>query len=129
LHAFRMPAIALGALLASALVFPASATAGSRTRLVDCDAGSCLLVSGRREHVALTVSINGHAVPVEGSRNWRAVLPVETLRDWSVPYARTITVAVADDTQRAPASSEVVDLPIGLLGDVAGLAMLVIRVE
>jgi len=79
--------------------------------------------------VALTVSINGHAVPVEGSRNWRAVLPVETLRDWSVPYARTITVAVADDTQRAPASSEVVDLPIGLLGDVAGLAMLVIRVE
>ena len=120
--------LALGAVLAAALASPASAATEPRTRLVDCEAGSCLLVTGRRAHAASTVTINGHAVSVEGARNWRVSLPVATLRAWSAPYARTITVSVVDATTRTQASTEA-DLPIGLLGHVEDLAMLVVRVK
>ncbi|MCW4462941.1 hypothetical protein OK349_14595 [Sphingomonas sp. BT-65] len=120
--------LALGAVLAAALASPASAGDGPKTRLVDCEAGSCLLVTGRRAHTASTVTINGHAVSVEGARKWRVRLPVETLRKWSVPYARTITVSVIDARMRAESSAEA-DLPIGLLGHVENLAMLVVRVK
>lgn len=124
------PILALGALLAAALASPASAAAAAepRTRLVDCEAGSCLLVTGRRAHATSTVNINGHAVPVEGSRKWRATLPVETLRQWSAPYARTITVSVVDARTGTEASTQA-DLPIGLLGHVENLALLVVRVK
>lgn len=120
--------LALGAVLAAALASPASAGDGPKTRLVDCKAGSCLLVTGRRAHAASTVTINGHAVSVKGARKWRVSLPVETLRTWSVPYARTITVSVVDARMRAESSAEA-DLPIGLLGHVENLAMLVVRVK
>lgn len=121
-HAKRI--LALGSMLAAALASSASAAAEPRTRLVDCKAGSCLLVTGRRADAASAVSINGHAVSVEGSRKWRATLPVETLREWSAPYARTITVSVADAKTRTEA-----DLPIGLLGHAENLTMLVVSAK
>lgn len=120
--------LALGAVLAAAFAPPASAAAEPRTRLVDCEAGSCLLVTGHRAHPASTVSINGHPVSVEGARKWRVSLPVKALREWSSPYARTITVSVVDATTRAETPA-VVDLPIGLLGHAEDLAMLVVRVK
>lgn len=132
----RLPTPALGALLAVIIAAPAMAaptlisTNGisngtshrPSTRLVECGATSCLLVSGHREDAASPVSINGHAVAVEGARKWRARVPVETVRAWSAPYARTIAVSVAGASQDAR-------LPIGLLGQVENLAMLVIRLK
>jgi hypothetical protein len=122
------PILALGAVFAATLAPPASAAAEPRTRLVECEAGNCLVVTGRRAHAAAVVRINGHAVPVQGSRKWRATVPVETVRQWSAPYARTITVSVVDAMTRSQASTEV-DLPIGLFGRVESLAMLVISVK
>jgi len=126
-----MPAFAqsLGAALcALALAVPAHAADKPKARLVSCDAGSCLLVKGRRDSAAALVMINGHAVSVEGGRRWRAIVPVDTLRDWAAPKARTITVAVADAEAASGAVSEV-RLPIGLLGQPEDLAFLVIRAK
>lgn len=113
---------ALGAMVAAGIAAPAMAASEPDTRLVECRAGSCLLVSGHRDDAASAVVINGHPVPVEGARRWRAVVPVDTLRLWSAPYARTITVSVADTEAE-------VSLPIGLLGHAKDLAMLVVRVK
>jgi len=119
-----MPAfhtLALGAALA-AIAAPAMAASEPTTRLVECRSGSCLLISGRREDARSPVRINGHAVAVTGSRKWRARVPVESVAKWSAPYARTITVSVADDTEEAR-------LPIGLLGHSKELTTLVVRVK
>ena len=121
-------AFALSASLAVGVASQASAAAEFRTRLVNCDDGNCLIVTGNREHATSAVSINGHAVPVKGSRKWRAVLPVGTLREWSEPYARTITVSIVDARTRNEALSEA-DLPIGLLGRVENLNTLIVRAK
>jgi hypothetical protein len=113
-----------GILLAAAFAFaPAMASAAPVTRLVDCGAATCLLVAGHRHDPAATVSINGHRVAVTGSRRWQALLPVATVRDWSEPYARSISVAVAGSST-GPADAS---LPIGLLGHVTDLAFLEVR--
>ena len=106
----------------------ASAAAEFGTKLIDCAEGSCLVVTGSRQNVASAVVINGHDVRVEGSRKWRAVLPVETLREWSEPYARTITVSIVHPRTRIEASGQA-DLPIGLLGGGEKLSMLIVRVK
>lgn len=121
----RMPLIgqlALGAVLAGAFAVPALAAPKLSTRVIECGSESCLLVSGRRDHAASQVSINGHRVAVQGARNWRARVPVETVRRWSAPYARSITISVAG-------AEKEVRLPIGLLGRAEELAMLVVRVK
>lgn len=121
-------AFALGAIVAAGLASPALAASEPSTRLVECKAGSCLLVMGRRASAASLVSINGHAVATEGARKWRARVPVDTLREWSAPFARTITVSVEDAKTRADTTAEA-DLPIGLLGHVENLAMLVVSAK
>lgn len=121
-------ALVLCVLLAAAFASPASATTEPKTRLVSCDVGSCLLVTGSRPDASSIVTINGHAVPVQGERKWRASLPVDTVREWSAPYARTITVSVVNDESRESASSGA-DLPIGLLGHAEDLAMLIISAK
>jgi hypothetical protein len=121
-------ALELGIALVAAFASPASAATEPKAQLVSCDAGSCLLVTGRRAGSTSTVTINGHAVSVQGARKWRANLPVDTVRKWSAPYARAITVSVVDDKTRESASAEA-DLPIGLLGHAENLAMLVVSVK
>jgi len=118
----RLWTLALGALLAAGIAAPAMAATELSTRLVECGSRSCLIVSGHRDDAASKVSINGHAVAVEGARRWRVRVPVETVRAWSAPYARTIAVSVAGASVDAK-------LPIGLLGHVENLAMLVVRVK
>lgn len=114
--------IASGAALAS----PAIAASEPSARLVTCGNESCLLVSGRRDDEASSVRINGHAVPVDGKRRWRVSLPLETVRDWSAPFARTIEVTVLEaDTGRE--AFQRANLPIGLLGHATELASLVVR--
>ena len=111
--------LALAAVLGLGLGHAAQAAPRPSARLVKCDSGNCLLVKGHRANPAATVSINGHAVATAGGHSWRARVPVETLRGWSEAYARTITVAVADNTSEA-------ELPIGLLGHTTSLAMITI---
>jgi len=95
------------------------------TRLVRCGGDSCLQISGHRDDPASIVSINGHVVPVEGEYSWRVHLPVEVVRQWSAPHARTIEVSLLDwEMQLGTIAS--VDLPIGLLGGVTNLASLVV---
>jgi hypothetical protein len=97
-------------------------------RLIRCGEQSCLQISGRRGDPAAIVRINGHAVPVEGEHSWRARLPVEVMREWSAPHARTIEVSLQDpETRRETVASA--DLPIGLLGGTTDLASLVISVR
>lgn len=120
----RFQAFALGMILAAGLAAPTAAVAATQpsTRLVECGAASCLLVTGHRDDAKSNISINGHAVSVEGGRKWRARVPVETVRAWSTPYARTIEVSVDGALEDA-------DLPIGLLGHAGDLAMLIVRVK
>jgi hypothetical protein len=80
--AFLPTRLAAGALAAAMMVGSATpAWAEPSAKLVKCAAGHCLLVSGHREDAASPVRINGHAVAVEGRRNWRARLPLESVRD------------------------------------------------
>lgn len=127
-RAFRKRAFAsIGAIIIGSLASPAMAAEPS-TRVIRCGEQSCLQINGRRLDPAAIVSINGHAVPVEGEHSWRVRLPVEVVREWSEPYARTIEVSLHDpQTQRATSAS--VDLPIGLLGGKTELASLVISVR
>lgn len=120
--------LALLALTGVSLASPAIAASEPSTRLVSCESGSCLLVSGRRDNPASAVTINGHAVKVHGERSWRVRLPIETVRAWSEPYARSIDVATFNpETQGGTAAQA--DLPIGLLGHVTDLAFLVVSVK
>ncbi|MDZ7893666.1 MAG: hypothetical protein U5M50_01145 [Sphingobium sp.] len=114
--------------MAMALTLPTVAFAAPKTRLISCGTQSCLLVKGSRPDIRDTVTINGHAVAVQGGRSWRAILPVDTVRLWSAPYARKISVLVAGD-RAAPAEAAQVSLPIGMLGHSEDLAMLVVRAK
>jgi hypothetical protein len=118
----------ISAIVIGSLASPAMAASEPSTRLIRCGEQSCLQISGRRGDSAAIISINGHVVPVEGERRWRVRLPVEVVRQWSSPYARTIEVSLHDpETQRETIAS--VDLPIGLLGGKTELASLVISVR
>lgn len=110
------------------LASPALADAAPSTRLVRCGEGNCLLVAGHRESAGSEVIINGHAVTVEGRRNWRVRLPVSTVRDWSLPFARKLQVATRD-TATGQDVVRSARLPIGLLGHVPDLAALVITLQ
>lgn len=105
-------------LLASAP--PALAAFEPNTKLVECAAGDCLLVTGHREDPRMPVRINGREIKVEGNARWQAKLPVHTFRAWSAPDARTVTVTV--DGQDVVAR-----LPIGMMVKPELLSMLVIR--
>lgn len=111
-------------LMAGAMAVPAAACDGAalRTRLVGCGSESCVVVSGHRTSAASKVLINGHEVPASGHHRWTASVPVSTVRAWSAPHARTISVAVDDAVRDAR-------LPVGLLSPKTDLAMLVVTVK
>lgn len=122
--------LALVGLTAAALTAPlASGSAAASevsTRVVGCAEGSCLLIKGRRADAGAAISINGHAVNTQGARTWRAQVPVETLREWSAPLARSITISVISDGNQTNSEAR---LPIGLLGQAENLAFLVVSVK
>ena len=113
----------LMALAAASLPVQAQA---STVKLVRCGAGDCLLVRGHRNSDQAAVRVNERAVEAKGGRSWRVRLPVQTVRDWSAPFARTLSISVVD-----PAGSvertEAVRLPVGLLGQNLELASLVVH--
>jgi len=116
------------AAIVAASASPTLAAAEPSTRVVSCGTGSCLVVSGHRDSAAAAVLLNGHAVTVQGARNWRVSLPVETVRAWSEPYARTIDVTTFDPETRTRSAAETA-LPIGLLGSTTDLATLIVSVK
>lgn len=120
LHWLALAGAALGSLASPAIAAPEPST-----KLVRCGAQSCLRVSGHRDDPLSIVRINGHAVSVEGVRNWRVHLPVDVVREWSAPHARTIEVSLG--APEAPCTS--VDLPVGMLGHTTELASLVISLR
>jgi hypothetical protein len=125
----RKQAITLaGALIIAGFASPALAAPETSTKVVRCGDQSCLLVTGYRADPASIVSINGRAVTVEGEHGWRVRVPVATVRQWSAPFARTIAVALHDKDARRE-TVDTVDLPVGLLGQVANLASLEVRVQ
>lgn len=128
-HTFRKRA-ALWTAAAALAGFAAPALAGSdaSTRLVNCGAESCLLITGHRDDPAAIVSINGQAVSVQGKRGWRVSLPVETVRQWSAPDAREIEVSLRNPATQAE-TSDSVDLPIGLLGNLTDLSSLEVSIN
>lgn len=101
---------------------PAVAADTPTTRLVSCGEESCLLVSGNRDDLTAQVAINDRVVAVEGGRNWRARVPVDTLRTWSAPFAQTIMVSVAGVPTKAR-------LPIGMFLGSEHVAMLTITAK
>lgn len=123
----RMTLALVGAMAAALLTSPALA-AEPTSKLVRCGEQSCLRVAGYREDPTAVVWINGHAVDAEGERNWKVHLPLDVVREWSVPNARTIEVSLGDEDNQPEAGASV-DLPIGLLADEAVLASLVLNVR
>lgn len=124
---FSAPCLSFAVVASIAMTSPALAGGAPTTRLVSCPAGSCLVVAGRRDSPQAVVTINEHAVSVDGSRKWQVLLPVATVRDWSEPQARAITVATYDPATGLRSERDA-DLPIGLLGHVE-LASLVVAVR
>jgi len=115
----RFAALAAAVLLPTALA-AAPSDIGAKTRLQRCGKDTCLLVTGRRSDASAPILIAGHDVAVEGKRRWRVALPLDTVRNWSAPFARSISVQIAgaDDTAMKAR------LPTGLLGHVVDLAFL-----
>lgn len=101
-------------------VTPALAATEASTKLVECQTGDCLLVTGYRADANAPVAINGRAVTVEGKARWQLRLPVQTLRAWSAPNARSITISVNGEEKEAR-------LPTGMFVRPEMLTMLVIR--
>lgn len=111
-----------GAAFVAAILSPAHAAGEPSTRLVSCGPESCLLIAGRRANAAAAVYINGRSVAVEGARKWRVRVPLTSVREWSAPFARTITVSVDGASAEA-------DLPLGLLRPIKNFAMLTVTAK
>lgn len=120
----RFFSLATAVLLAGSIAAPGAAcdTAEPSTRLVECGSQSCLVVSGHRADATSKVRLNGHDVNATGRHRWQARLPVSTVRAWSAPHARAISVEVDDSVRDAR-------LPVGLLAPSGNLAMLVVTVK
>lgn len=117
----KLTAALTSALLLGVIASPAAASPEAQTRVIRCDTGSCLLVRGHRDDPAAIVSINGQTVPVAGKREWRVVVPVDTVRQWSEPHAREIEISLRDPDTREH-TNYTIDLPIGLLSNATDLS-------
>ena len=117
-------------LVLASLVIATPISAAARpittTRVIPCGAGNCLLVRGHRSSPLATVSINERPVEARGRTSWMVRLPVDTVRDWSLPAARMVRVTIADPAG-AVEYGAAVPLPVGLLGGKMELASLVVR--
>ncbi len=80
---------------------------------------------GERADAGDAVTVAGHAVAASGGRRFEVAVPVESVRAWSAPFARTVEVGVA--ARDGGVTTRAVRLPIGLLGHVTELAALEVR--
>jgi len=112
----RLPLALAASLTTLTLATPALADTETSTRLVRCGEESCVRVAGYRADPSSAVKINGRTVSVEGKRSWKVDLPVDVVREWSQPNARTIAVSFSDTLNQFEETSTAI-LPIGLLAD------------
>lgn len=106
----------IAAIMAVALSAGAADARGGRGQslLRQCGPATCLVIDGRRIDPRAAVRIAGHAVVARGGRAFRVALPLDTVRAWSAPFARTILVSTQEPG--GGTSEEIVRLPVGLLG-------------
>jgi len=121
---FRSAGVWIALAIATAAT-PANARPAT-VQVINCDAGSCLLVRGHRSTSRAVIRINDRVVEAEGGRSWRVRLPVAIVEEWSAPFARTLRVSVTDPAESSQ-RTEAVRLPVGLLGRNLELASLVVR--
>jgi hypothetical protein len=98
---------------------------GRDARLRLCGDETCVVLTGERADASDAVTVAGHPVAVEGGRRFSVAVPLDRVRAWSAPYARTIAVTTLD--RSGEATTRDVRLPIGLLGHVTELASLEVR--
>lgn len=98
---------------------------GRDARLRACGDDTCVVLTGERADADDAVTVAGHPVAVEGGRRFAVAVPVDQVRAWSAPYARTIAVTTTD--RSGTVTTRDVRLPIGLLGHVTELAALEVR--
>ena len=110
----------------AALASPACAASAPQARLVHCDAGTCLRITGTRPSAETGVLIGGRAIAVEGGRAWRATVPVATARQLATPSGGALHYAFAGTGGEPVAVGEVL-LPPGALGRRVELAALIVR--
>ncbi|WP_420138985.1 hypothetical protein [Sphingomonas sp.] len=116
---------AIGIAAATAASAPIAAAPVAKVRVVNCGSQDCLLVRGHRASPNAAIRINDHPVEAQGRHTWQVRLPIDTVRDWSAPFARTLSVAVIESP--ATARAEAVRLPVGLLSQNLELASLVVH--
>jgi len=110
--------------LALALV-PGRVAAEPQARLVHCGSATCLRLSGHRPDAAVAVRIAGHDLAVEGGRSWRAIVPIETARNWANASGDRLTLILAD-MRTGTARLDSVAVPPGALGKRIELATLMV---
>jgi hypothetical protein len=98
---------------------------GRDARLRTCGGDTCVVLSGVRADPADVVMVAGHLVVAKGGRRFEVAVPVDAVRAWSAPFARTVAVTTID--RAGEATMREVRLPIGLLGHVTELALLEVR--
>ena len=115
-----------GMLMALAAATLPAQVQSATVKLTRCGAGDCLLVRGHRNSGQAIVRVNDRTVQASGGRSWRVRLPVATVRDWSAPFARTLSISVVEPAGSVE-QTEAVRLPVGLLGHEVELASLVVH--
>lgn len=100
---------------------PAHAEFAPKTELVRCGKDDCLRVSGHRDEMNHSISLNGVPVAAEGKNDWRVDLPISAVREMCGPRDQAIEVAMRDPETRREHSARA-RLPIGLLGDSSKIA-------
>lgn len=114
----------LGVIAATAFL-AASASAASEdidasVKLRRCGEQTCMRISGHRPDPAAPIWVEQHEVTAVGGRRWHVTLPLQVVRQWSAPAARSIAVAVGGQNGRATQAA----LPIGVFGHTTELAFL-----
>lgn len=122
--------VRLSLLLSSLPILLAAGTADARSRgddarLRPCGEDTCVVLTGRRDRATDGVTVAGHPVAARGGRRFEVAVPLDRVRAWSVPHARTIALGTLSGT--GDQTTRDVRLPIGLLGHVTELAALEVR--
>jgi hypothetical protein len=103
---------------------PAQAT-GAQARLVHCDTGTCLRLSGHRSGATTAIRIGESDLAVAGERAWQATVPLSTARTWPISRGYSLRMTLAD-AESGVQRVESVMLPPGALGSRTELVSLLV---
>lgn len=113
-------------MVALTMATPAHANDVPEAQLVHCGADTCLRIHGHRPAAAVEVRIGGHALAVEGGRDWRVTMPLTTARAWFTASGEILPLTLFDARHQSEKTVDLI-LPPGALGRRVELASLVIR--